>query len=181
MMRKASLVILGVALVLLVSTACTLYAQTITHHAGSYYFSDCSSMSPHDEDIGWLYEYGITQGFPDGTYGPSLNVTREQMASYVMRQTVADTALSVFVTDEVLFGGYYTYDAYLQGYMTWEDYQAIQAVLDWYLALLSYQISAASQSESRDPLGAISARALAGMADAARNAPPNSAASGNAD
>ena len=180
-MRNATLVILGAALVLLVSTACVLYAQTITHHGGAYYFSDCSATSPHDEDIGWLYEYGITQGFPDGTYGPSLNVTREQMASYVMRQTAADTALSVFVTDEALFGGYYTYDAYFQGYITWEEYQAIQAMLDWYFALLSDQASAASQTESGDSLRAISTRALAGIAAAARNAPPNSTASGNAD
>ena len=55
------------------------------HHPGSYYFTDVSTSSPHDDDIGTLYESGITHGVTATTYDPEGEVTRQQMASFLVR------------------------------------------------------------------------------------------------
>jgi hypothetical protein len=147
-MRYLTAAILGAALTMFVLSAWA----AIPHYAGSDYFSDVSSSSPHNHDIGYLVEYGVTQGTDATHYSPSLPVTREQMASFIMRQTTSDIALSVFVTDLVLFDGYYAYQAYLDGYVTWEEYQALQDSLDWYLSLLDYQAAAmASETAGEGP------------------------------
>ena len=41
--------------------------------------------SVHEDNINRLAAAGITEGFDDGTYGPRLAVTREQMASFLAR------------------------------------------------------------------------------------------------
>ena len=41
--------------------------------------------SVHEDNINRLAAAGITEGFDDGTYGPRLAVTREQMASFIAR------------------------------------------------------------------------------------------------
>jgi len=41
--------------------------------------------SGHEASIDCLSWYGVTQGLPDGTYGPGLTVTRGQMATFLWR------------------------------------------------------------------------------------------------
>lgn len=150
-MRVAAFFILGMAVALLGVCAYNLYAQTADHYPGSSYFPDCSSASVHDHDIGFLAEYGITQGYPDGTYRPGEAVSREQMASYIMRQTVADWLGAWLIIDDVYFDGYYFGNqAYQDGRITWEEYQALLIVYDWMIQLMDYQASAMASQAAGD-------------------------------
>lgn len=62
----------------------------MTDHGGRLYrivappFSDVAN-SIHVDDITWLYEQGITGGCGGGMYCPKDTVTREQMASFLVR------------------------------------------------------------------------------------------------
>lgn len=48
-------------------------------------FPDVSDSNVHRDNISGLYGVGIVQGFVDGSYGPGSNVTRRQMALFIMR------------------------------------------------------------------------------------------------
>jgi hypothetical protein len=48
-------------------------------------FSDVSTTSVHRENILWLANRGIVQGYDDGTFRPGLSVTRGQLASLMAR------------------------------------------------------------------------------------------------
>ncbi len=52
--------------------------------AGHDFFPD-DDGSVHEDNINRLAAAGIAEGFDDGTYGPRLPVTREQMASFLAR------------------------------------------------------------------------------------------------
>jgi hypothetical protein len=137
-MRSASLIILSLALALLAVTAYDLCAEGVhveslaSHHPGSYYFTDCSSGSPHDDDIGYLYESGIVQGVGGGAYAPDMPVTRQQMASYLARTEAVVYTLTFMSVDWNFFGGYYTGPiAYNEGRITWDQYQAAETALLW--------------------------------------------------
>lgn len=118
------------------------------HHPGSFYFTDVNPLSPHDEDIGYAYEYGVVDGFGDGTYRPELNVTREQMASFVMRSSAVDPIVAVLIVDDFYFAGYYYgYTALLEGRITGEEYETFQSFLDWWFALSDYQAYRSSGSD----------------------------------
>jgi len=115
---------------------------TANHYGGAHYFPDCSAASACDQDIGFAYEGGIVKGYPDGTYNPAGVVTREQMASYTMRNFVSSSAMVVYVVDFMYFNGYYFgADAYSAGRITYDQYLQNQKVLDWHMQLLSYQIA----------------------------------------
>src|SRR5574340_379112 len=77
------------------------------HYPGSHYFGDVLTTSPHDQDIGYLYEMGVTKGYPGGLYGPSITVTRDQMASFQGRIFIASSLISMLVIDYNYFDGYY--------------------------------------------------------------------------
>jgi hypothetical protein len=111
------------------------------HHAGSDYFTDCSASSPHDEDVGWAAEYPILRGLGDGTYHPTDPVSREQMTSYLMRQSPLDITATVMVMDDVYFGGYYYgIDAYNNGRITYDQYLGYKAANEWLRALFTYEM-----------------------------------------
>ena len=63
------------------------------HYLGSAYYTDVAGDSPHDEDIGYAREAGIIRGYTEDSYGPAGIVSREQMATYEMR----DVALGLVV------------------------------------------------------------------------------------
>ena len=140
-MRTASLLILGLALGILGVGVFETYAQPLYgHYPGSYYFPDCSSASPHDHDVGYLYESAIVSGFPEGTYGPGMAVTRQQMASYIIRSQAIAYSLTFMSVDWNFFGGYYTgYQAYQDGRITLEEYQAATRVMEWATAAVRAQ------------------------------------------
>lgn len=138
--------------------AATVGVLAYTHYGGSAYFWDCSSASPHDQDVGWATEYGIVKGYADGTYHPTAVVTREQMATYLMRQAVGDMVSSWLIVDYMYFDGYYFGQvAYDDGVITWEEHQTFADMLDWLTALIDYQADV--MASSKDP-GADAALAL---------------------
>jgi hypothetical protein len=49
-------------------------------------FDDSGQIaSPHIRNVNLLHEVGVARGFEDGTYGPTLSITRAQMASFIAR------------------------------------------------------------------------------------------------
>jgi len=138
-MRKAATAVLVVAISLLAATAYQVWATPVSHNPGSSYFWDVAPGSVTDEHIGFLAEAGVTQGFPDGSYGPTLDVSREQMAVYLTRLIVSETVYTWLVIDDVYFGGYYFgWDAYQQGEITYDEYLDTQARLAWLVQLMDF-------------------------------------------
>ena len=118
------------------------WAQALTHQPGSAYFDDVDAASPHNEDIGFLVEYGVTSGTTTTTYSPSMAVSRDQMASFLMRSSVRDSMMSWMLIDRLYFNGYYTgYQAYLDGIITYEEYQALEARMAWWYEVCKYEAS----------------------------------------
>jgi hypothetical protein len=150
---KRLLVIAAVALVMGAAggAAATVGVLAYTHSGGSAYFWDVSPSSPHNEDIGWAYEYGTVNGYWDESYHPSYVVTREQMATYIMRNTTGDPATGWLVVDYMYYDGYYFgQPAYDRGDITYNEWMAHEDTFDWYSALVAYQASRAKQ-EVCDP------------------------------
>jgi hypothetical protein len=58
--------------------------ETVPPRTGADYFPD-DDGSVHERNIDALADVGLVQGFRDGTYRPAASVTRDQMASFVMR------------------------------------------------------------------------------------------------
>lgn len=65
-------------------------------------FSDVSSSTPHSEDIVWLGDTGIAQGYQDGTYGCMRPVYRQDMAAFLRRLAIkmGDTEAELWQPDE---------------------------------------------------------------------------------
>ena len=138
-MRKAASVLLMVGAGVLGGFLFS-WAQSMVHNPGSSYFSDVSLSSPHNEDIGYLVEYGVTTGTSATTYSPSMAVTRDQMASFLMRQTAMDTSMTWAIVDNMYHNGYYFgLQAYQEGRLSYDDYQAIQAEIEWFGQMLTYE------------------------------------------
>jgi hypothetical protein len=133
-MRTLTFLLVGAAMAIASIAAYEAAAQQrlAARSPGSYYFSDCSPTSPHDADIGYIYESAVANGFPDGTYGPQLQVSREQMASYINRSEAVAYCLTFMSVDWNFFGGYYTgATAYQEGRITLAQYQAATRAMEW--------------------------------------------------
>jgi len=48
-------------------------------------FGDVTTGNPFHDDVAWLAQEGITTGWPDGTFRPSLSVERQAMAAFLYR------------------------------------------------------------------------------------------------
>jgi Tol biopolymer transport system component len=48
-------------------------------------FADVGPSNPFYGDISWMAYYGLTDGFPDGTFRPSAPVTRQSMSAFMYR------------------------------------------------------------------------------------------------
>jgi hypothetical protein len=48
-------------------------------------FSDVATSHPFAADIAWAVEQGLVRGYPDGTFRPSLPVTRQAVAAVLWR------------------------------------------------------------------------------------------------
>jgi S-layer homology domain len=140
-MRKVMSVVLTVSLGFLGAALYGAATQVLPFHLpGSVYFTDVSPASPHNEDIGYLVEYGVAKGYADGTYHPDDVVTRAQMASFVMRSSAYDPFTSWIVVDDRYFDGYYFGIWALEdGFITYHEYVMFQDFLDWYFGLLDFQ------------------------------------------
>ena len=51
----------------------------------SHQFPDVPDSSRFHDDIAWMYDNGITQGYHNGNFGPMDVVTRQQMAAFMHR------------------------------------------------------------------------------------------------
>ena len=51
-------------------------------------FSDVSSDHPFHDEIAWLVDEGITEGWPDNTFRPTAAVTRQAVAAFLYRYAV---------------------------------------------------------------------------------------------
>lgn len=56
-----------------------------------YGFKDVNTATPHHEDIGWLKERGITEGFADGTFRGGASIARQDMAAMLYRTAGSPT------------------------------------------------------------------------------------------
>ncbi|MCC5952647.1 MAG: S-layer homology domain-containing protein [Acidimicrobiia bacterium] len=54
---------------------------------GAPTFSDVGPLHPFRLEIEWLADQGIGQGFPDGTFRPGNNITRQAVAAFLYRAT----------------------------------------------------------------------------------------------
>jgi hypothetical protein len=52
--------------------------------SGGPYFADTAG-NVHEAAIDAAFEWGLTEGSAPGTYSPSLDVRRDQMASFLVR------------------------------------------------------------------------------------------------
>jgi len=69
----------------------------------SHIFPDVPDSHWAHDYISWLFNNGITSGFPDGTYRPDNNVTRAEMAVFL--QQVAGAGTAGPVTDADMLDG----------------------------------------------------------------------------
>ena len=53
--------------------------------AGTLQFADVGGAHPFFPEISWAAATGVTQGFPDGTFRPAANVTRQAKAAFLYR------------------------------------------------------------------------------------------------
>jgi len=51
----------------------------------SPHFTDVPLAFQFYDEVSWLAGSGIAQGYPDGTYGPTLNIQRQAMAAFLFR------------------------------------------------------------------------------------------------
>ena len=51
----------------------------------SHQFPDVPDSNRFHDDIAWMYDNGITQGYHNGNFGPLDVVTRQQMAAFMHR------------------------------------------------------------------------------------------------
>ena len=65
------------------------------HYVGSAYYTDVAADSAHDEDIGYAREAGIIRGYTEDIYLPAGIVSREQMATYEMRDVALGLVLGL--------------------------------------------------------------------------------------
>jgi hypothetical protein len=54
-------------------------------------FSDVAPGSLFDEPIGWLADSGVTEGFTDGTFRPTLPIARQGLAAWICRYHALDS------------------------------------------------------------------------------------------
>ena len=81
-------VILGSVAIL---TIAALAVFLVPRALASNTFSDVPDSHFAHDFITWLFDNGITAGFPDGTYRPNNNVTRAEMAVFLLSKLRAKT------------------------------------------------------------------------------------------
>ena len=75
-MRNRTAAALGVALAMTVATGVVF---------ASHQFPDVPDLSTYHADVDWLVTHGITNGYPNGNFGPDDPVSRGQMAAFLHR------------------------------------------------------------------------------------------------
>jgi hypothetical protein len=129
------------------------WASGAYHQPGSAYFSDVQVSSPHNEDIGYLYEAGVAKGISATAYAPSLPVSRDQMASFLGRTSAEVYLLTMCSADWKFADGYFTgYRAYQEGRISYAQYQANFAAMQWATDAMRWEFSQMSPDAMTAPL-----------------------------
>jgi hypothetical protein len=82
--RRAPLRLLAVVVAVVVAAAVS--ATLVTNaFAGDFAFTDVPSDHPFVEEIDFVADARIAEGFPDGTYRPGQPVSRQAMAAFLAR------------------------------------------------------------------------------------------------
>ncbi len=80
-MSKAKKAAVGAAVALVAGLTLTNVAVL----AGGGPFTDVGEEHPFSDEIAWMAEAGISQGYEDGTYRPGAPVTRQAMSAFMQR------------------------------------------------------------------------------------------------
>lgn len=91
------------ALIALATTS-TLLVGAAAGVAATDRFSDVPASHTFVDDIQWLSQSGVTGGYPDGTYRPSQDVNRGQMAAFMHRLSGNDPRVAPTVNAATLDG-----------------------------------------------------------------------------
>lgn len=83
----------GVAIALVVG----LILGSASMATASHSFPDVPDSNPFHDDIDWMADVGITTGFPDGTFKPGAEVTRQSMAAFMHRLSGTAAGVSPMV------------------------------------------------------------------------------------
>lgn len=67
-------------------------------------FSDVPDSHPFHDDISWMAEEGVAEGFLDGSYRPEQPVSRQAMAAFMRRLAGADSQIGRVVDAALLQG-----------------------------------------------------------------------------
>lgn len=89
--KTAAPYVLYAVLALLVLGACLLPPAALAAGGRSVPFSDVSTSDPNLVFINYLKDSGLAKGFPDGTYGPRLSLTRAEAVTLLIRATGKET------------------------------------------------------------------------------------------
>ncbi len=89
--RRSRVVVLVLSLALVSVLAATVGALAADR------FSDVPSGHPFQDEIGWMADSGISEGFPDGTFRPTSPVTRQAMAAFLQRLAGHDPEVAPIV------------------------------------------------------------------------------------
>ena len=93
--RKMGLIVLAFVFVAIISG---LFSGLVV---AAWPLSDVSPSHWAYNYIKWLYDNGITTGYPDNTYRPSNTVQRDEMAAFLQRQAGATVAAGAHVEPKV--------------------------------------------------------------------------------
>jgi hypothetical protein len=77
----------GRALVLAATLALGLFVGSLVGGTAlaNHQFSDVGANSEFHDEISWLVDAGVANGYPDGTFRPSQPVSRQAMAAFLAR------------------------------------------------------------------------------------------------
>ena len=106
------------------------------HYPGSAYYADIEAGTAHDEDIGYAREAGIVRGYSNVIYGPAWVVSREQMATFEMRDFTLGLVLALRMS-----GVLHSYGAYVPSSdLTVEERQRRDSqLLKWTADLIEHE------------------------------------------
>lgn len=77
----------AIAVLALVAIVAPVVADPVSASDRSDSFSDVSDTHPFHDEIGWMADEGYSTGFDDGTYRPTLPVTRQAAVQMLWRMT----------------------------------------------------------------------------------------------
>lgn len=92
---------------LLLALGMTLALVVTAFAADETAFSDVSASAPYADAVQWAAEHGYVNGYNDGRFGVSDNVTRAQLSAILYRAAGSPAASGNTRFSDVVVGAYY--------------------------------------------------------------------------